>query len=103
MEPKPPFITLHSHVLVALIETSGESEQREFTLVTSQQADFQSGLLDESTPLARALLGHTAGDVIPYKRGDLKQICVLKVDSAGPEVSAEGAKKRRRNRRLPIR
>jgi Transcription elongation factor, GreA/GreB, C-term len=95
MEPKPPFISLQSRVLVALIESSGEAEQREFTLVTSRQADFQSGLLDENTPLARALLGHAAGDVIPYIFGDLKEIRVLKVEPAGKEISAEGAKKRR--------
>jgi hypothetical protein len=88
-------ILLNSHVLVELVEVSGGIERREFSLVTAKQADFQSGLLDENTPLARALLGHHAGDVVPYVLGDLKEVRILKVESAIEEVSPESADKRR--------
>jgi hypothetical protein len=88
-------ILLNSHVLVELVEVSGGIERREFSLVTAKQADFQSGLLDENTPLARALLGHHAGDVVPYVLGDLKEVRILKVESASEEVSPESADKRR--------
>jgi hypothetical protein len=89
-------IGLNSRVLVELVESSGETEQREFTLVTARQADFQSGLLDESTPLGKALIGHQAGDVVPYSMGDLKEIRIQKVVQSVEKVSAEKAEKRRK-------
>ena len=89
-------IGLNSRVLVELVESSGEIEQREFTLVTAKQADFQSGLLDENTPLAHALMGHQAGDVVPYSMGDLKEIRILKVIQTEEKVSTDKAEKRRK-------
>lgn len=89
-------IALNCCVLVELVESSGESEQREFTLVTARQADFQSGLLDENAPLARALMGHQAGEIIPYSMGDLKEIRILKVVQAVDKVSTDKAEKRRK-------
>jgi hypothetical protein len=89
-------IGLNSRVLVELVESTGESEQREFTLVTAQQADFQSGLLDENTPLARALIGHKEDDVVPYSMGDLKEIRILKVFQIVEKVSTDKAEKRRK-------
>jgi hypothetical protein len=89
-------IALNCHVLVELVESSGETEQREFTMVTAKQADFQSGLLDENTPLARALMGHQAGEVVPYSVGDLKEICILKVVQIAEKVSSDKAEKRRK-------
>ena|GEM_PF-1053188 len=89
-------IELNSRVLVELVDSSGEAERREFTLVATRQADFKSGLLDENTPLGRALLGHRAGEVIPYPVGDLKEVRILAVES-GEESSlpSEAADKRR--------
>lgn len=89
-------IALNCRVLVKLVESSGETEQREFTLVTAKQADFQSGLLDETTPLARALIGHQAGEVVPYSMGDLKEIRILKVVQIVEKVSTDKAEKRRK-------
>ena len=89
-------IALNCRVLVKLVESSGETEQREFTLVTARQADFQSGLLDENTPLARALIGHQAGEIVPYSMGDLKEIRILKVVQIVEKVSTDKAEKRRK-------
>ena len=89
-------IALNCRVLVMLVESSGETEQREFTLVTAKQADFQSGLLDENTPLARALIGHQAGEIVPYSMGDLKEIRILKVVQVVEKVSTDKAEKRRK-------
>jgi hypothetical protein len=89
-------IGLNCCVLVELVESSGESEQREFTLVTAKQADFQSGLLDENTPLASALMGHHAGEIVPYSMGDLKEIRILKVFQIVEKVSTDKAEKRRK-------
>jgi hypothetical protein len=89
-------IGLNCRVLVELVESSGDRELREITLVTAKQADFQSGLLDENTPLAKALMGHPAGDVVPYSMGDLKEIRILQVTQTVEKVSTEKAEKRRR-------
>lgn len=39
----------------------------EFTLVGESEADFASGRLAAQTPIGRALLGHTVGDVVEAK------------------------------------
>ena len=89
-------IARHSKVLVELIDLSGAAEQIRFMLVASKQADFKSGLLDENTPLARALIGHQAGEVVPYKVGDLKEVHILSVERGGTAgASPEAAEKRR--------
>ena len=88
-------VVLHSRVLVELVDTAGEVEERTFTLVSARQADFRSGLLDENTPLGLALLGKRAGEVIPYALGDLREVRVLAVESGAQDVSAEAAQKRR--------
>ena len=82
-------------ILVELIDSSGEAEQRAFTLVASERADFKSGLLDESAPLGRTLLGRFAGQTIPYRQGDLKEVRILTVERAEGSVSGEAANQRR--------
>jgi len=88
-------ITLHSRMTVELVDSSGQAEQREFTIVTTKQADFKSGLLDENTPLGRALRGHCAGETVPYTLGDLKEVRILSVESGGESVASDAAEKRR--------
>jgi hypothetical protein len=92
MELEKIVITRHSKVLVELMDLSGAAEQVRFTLVESDQADFKSGLLDENTPLGRALIGHRAGDVIPYRIGDLKAVRILSVErreTAPPDAAGK--------------
>ncbi len=88
-------ISLNCRVQVELVDSSGEAEQREFTIVTGKQADFKSGLLDENTPLGRALLGHHAGETIPYKAGDLSEVRILAVTCGEGTSSSEAAEERR--------
>jgi hypothetical protein len=88
-------ITLNCRVRVELVEASGQVELGEFTLVTARQADLKSGLLDEGTPLGRALLGKRAGESIPYPVGDLREVRVLSVESGQENISPEAARKRR--------
>jgi hypothetical protein len=90
-----PHISLHCRVLVELVDSSGETDRREFTLVTGKQADFKSGLLDENTPLGRALLGHSAGEVVPYAVGDLREVRILSVTSGDGSIPSDAAEKRR--------
>ena len=91
----PLLIALNCHVLVKLVDLFGDAEQREFTLVTGKQADFKSGLLDENTPLGRALLGHGAGEVVPYAMGDLQEVRILSVTGGENIIPSDAAKKRR--------
>jgi hypothetical protein len=90
-----PHISLYCHVLVELVDSFGEAERREFTLVPGERADFKSGLLDVNTPLGHSLLGHTAREVIPYAVGDLREVRILAVSSADGSVLPDAAGKRR--------
>jgi hypothetical protein len=88
-------ISLKCRVLVELVDAAGEAERREFLLVTAKQADFKSGLLDENTPLGRLLLGHHAGEMVPYKAGDLVEVRILEVETWEGSIS-DAAEKRRK-------
>jgi hypothetical protein len=90
-----PPISLHCRVLVELVDSSGKAERNEFTLVTGKQADFNSGLLDENTPLGRALMGHRAGETIPYQAGDLTEVRILSVEAGDGTSPSDAAEKRR--------
>jgi hypothetical protein len=94
-ENSEPCIALNSRFLVELVDTSGDVEQREFTLVTAKQADYKSGLLDENAPLGQALLGHSAGEVIPYEMGDMCEVRILSVTAAEGIIPPDAAHKRR--------
>ena len=82
-------------VVVELVEAAGEVERRALTLVPAEQADFKSGLLDENAPLGRALLGHFAGQTLPYRQGDLRQVRILEVERSDGSVNGTAADERR--------
>ena len=92
--PSSP-ILLGFHISVELVDVTGEIERREFTLVAEQDADFKAGLLGERAPLARALLGRRAGEIIAYQLGDLKEVRILSVAKSTNPISGEAAEKRR--------
>jgi hypothetical protein len=88
-------VSLHCRVIVELVDSTGQVERGEFTLVTGKQADLTSGLLDENTPLARALLGHHAGETVPYMTGDLTEVRILAVEIGEQAIAPDAARKRR--------
>ena len=90
-------ISLNCRVLVELVDTSGQAEKRELWLVPAEQADLKSGLLDENSPLGRTLLGHHAGQSLPYRAGDLKEVRILAVQPGDEPVASEAAAKRRKD------
>ena len=90
-------ISLNCRVLVELVDASSQAERREFRLVSTEQADLKSGLLDENSPLGRSLLGHHAGQVLPYRAGDLVQVRILDVQPADEPVPSEAAARRRKD------
>jgi hypothetical protein len=77
--PPEPLVQLGSHVLVELLDSSGETQQLEFDLVPDSSADFSRGYLGLSTPLAQAILSQPAGAVLPYQQADILQATVLSV------------------------
>ena len=82
-------------VTLELVDRSGETELRQLTLVPSERADFKSGLLDENAPLGSLLLGRFAGQTLPYRQGDLKEVRILSVEPAGAPSSSDAADQRR--------
>lgn len=88
-------IYLYSRVLLELVDISGQPERGEYLLVPAEQADFKTGLLDENTPLARTLVGHHAGELLPYRVGDLKEVRILAVQAGDASDTSEAALKRR--------
>jgi hypothetical protein len=94
-QSSPQPISLNCRVLVELVDTSGQAERGEFILVPAKQADFKSGLLDENTPLGRALLGHHAGETVPYQAGDLTEVRILAVEAGDGSIRSDAAAKRR--------
>jgi hypothetical protein len=96
-QPPPSPISLNCNVLVELVDASGQVEQRQFRLVPAEQADLKSGLLGLNTPLGRHLLGHYAGQRLPYHAGDLKEVRILDVQAGDGSVSSDAADKRRKD------
>jgi len=96
MNEPPSFpILLGTHVIVELVDSTGEIERREFTIVAEKQADFRAGLLSENTPLSRAILGRRAGERIPYEVGELQEVRILAVTKINDPINGEYAEKRR--------
>lgn len=72
-------IAIGVHAEVELISESGENERLAFDIVPDADADFSAGFLGVGTPLARAILGQQAGNIVPYPVGDVTQVKILRV------------------------
>jgi hypothetical protein len=94
-QTSPTPISLNCRVLVELVDASGQAEREEFTLVPAEQADLKSSLLGENTRLGRLLLGRYAGQKLPYRAGDLKEVRILAVQPGEGAVPTDAADKRR--------
>ncbi len=84
-------VKLNSHVQVELVSQTGKAERLAFEIVPDRAADFAAGRLSETAPLARAILGKTAGETVPYKVGDLRQVKILSVTAATSKTDTEVA------------
>ena len=93
-EPTPLRVALGRHVQVELISKSGSAERLELDLVPDEQADFDRGFLGAGTPLARAILDQAAGQVVPYKMGDIVQVRLISVSPGVNVPPADAAEKR---------
>lgn len=82
-------VALHTHVEVELVDESGGAERLAFDLVADAQADFARGLLAVGAPLARAILGHRAGDEVAYRAGDIFRVRIVRVAPAAAAPPAD--------------
>ena len=57
---------------VRVILRSAGGAQQSFRLVGEDEADVARGLLSWVSPLAQALLGHEAGEAVPFQAGELE-------------------------------
>lgn len=73
-------MALGAQVQLELIDLRGERDPLTVQIVADSAADMANNLLGEGTPLGRAILGRRAGDVLPYKVGELKEVRVLAVE-----------------------
>jgi hypothetical protein len=62
-------------------------------IVPDDQADFYAGFLGEGTPLAQALLGRRAGDVVNTPAGQAHILALRQVEQ-GPRQAKENAARR---------
>jgi hypothetical protein len=71
-----------SLVTIDLIDRSGQIERLSLQIVPDASADFSKGFLGQGTPLARAIQGRSAGSLVPYSVGDMRQVRILSVQPA---------------------
>ena len=90
----PLAANLWTRVQLALLTRSGEKEDLTFTLVPDKEADFYAGFLGLGTPLAKAILGRTAGTTAPYPLGDYIAVRILSVSPSRELSAGDGAAKR---------
>jgi hypothetical protein len=87
-------VTLHSQVEIELTCQTG-NERITITIVPDDQADFSGGYLSDSTPLAKAILGHNAGEILPYHAGDVQLIEILSISERKELKNADHAANRK--------
>jgi N-acetylglutamate synthase-like GNAT family acetyltransferase len=80
-------VGLGARVELELVDGDGTHEALGFVMVPDAAADLENGLLGENTPLAKAIWGRRAGEVVPYKVGGLKEVRVLAVSANTAETS----------------
>ena len=74
-----PSAKLGTCIVLKLLSRNGESEPLEFDLVPDNQADYVSGFLGVSTPLAQAILGEKTGVTIPYFTDELMGVEIISI------------------------
>lgn len=85
-----------THVELELVDDAGGVEALSLDLVPDADADLARGFLGLGTPLAQAILGHTAGSILPYRRGDMALVRIRSVSPGAGEPPA-GAEARRQS------
>lgn len=81
-------------VELELLSRSGDRERLEFDLVPDEQADYVSGFLGASTPLAQAILGEKVGLTIPYFTDELMAVEILSIRESARTPESDTASQR---------
>ncbi len=95
MENQSLTVDLGMLLEIELLDRSDQPERLQVTIVPDQAADYRSGLLGESTLLAKTLLGQPAGVRLAYKAGDLVAVRILTITPAPGPLSDEQSASRR--------
>jgi len=77
-----------------MIDRDGQRERLCVVIVPAEAADFVHGYLGINTPLAHAIIGEQAGEVIPYLKGDIQAIEIIEVTKEAQLPSEDAAKRR---------
>jgi len=88
---------LGHNVEIALIHRGGRRETLTFDLVPDEQADYAAGFLGISTHLAKAILGESAGTLIPYFTDELQAIEMLTVAESTRKADESAQEQRAAN------
>ena len=84
---EPDQVAVGTHVEVELVTATGAGEPLEFNVVPDDRADFAAGFLGVGTPLARAILGHSAGSRIEYRVADVVEVRIVSISASGKAPS----------------
>jgi hypothetical protein len=100
-KPTSPSTAWNGLQLLLEIQYEDDVEQMSCVIVPDAQADYRAGLIGESTPLAKAVLGQRIGSRIPYRQGDARWLRILAIketaDVPGEEVAARRQEELRRS------
>lgn len=81
-------------IKIKLLSHSGENEEIALHIVPDASADYERGYLGESTPLAKAIKGHTAGETVAYKMEELYAVKIISVSRSSDTQVEELAEER---------
>lgn len=73
-------VSVRHKVILEILSENDEVDSFSLEIVPDEVADFKAGLLGETTPLAQAILGHSAGETLSYHAGDIVQVKILEVE-----------------------
>ncbi len=77
-----------------LIDRAGNRERLTYDIVPDSQADSDSGFLSASAPIAQAVLGETAGSLIPYFTAELQAIHLLEINPSTRQPNKANAQQK---------
>lgn len=87
-------VDIGMHVEVELIDQQGNGELLSFDIVPEESADFEHSFLGANTPLAQAILGQCAGNVVPYQMGDITGVRIVSVSPSQTSAPTDAAERR---------
>ena len=99
----PNRVAVETRVTVELVSATETVEHLSLVIVPDKKADYYAGFLGESTVLAKAILGHAAGEEIPYPVGNYQKVRIVLITGIHEDELAGAAEKRQAEVREAIR